>query len=400
MDRKVLLPLFISSAMFFMWACGEGDIVYVTDADEMVKKKIEEADSIEMAKSFIKQYCKGKKNCDVELVVHSSSSDEEESSSSVSKDKSSSSKSKSSSSGKNSSGSTKSSSSTKYSSSGDDSGSSDSKESSSSKKTDPQHVSGKCELLMPDVVHVGDEVIWRYLPDDGSKDSADFNWDLNNEIEKNIVSGKITGSGLPEITVKFQKAGKKFGPGIYFDGEYFDCDNLTVYEEGGGPATSSSAVDKPSSSSVAKSSSSQAKSSSSALPEGHCAVSKREIFVGEEVDWYVAGPDGSTLSAKHNWMDIGIGGELVSGEQRGNGSTKITVKYSSIGNKEPMVQFTTEVLACGTDSEGDPMLVVKAKEVSSSSEEVILVSSSSGEPKPSSSNSTPSSSFDPGIIDF
>ena len=196
MDRKLLIPLFISSAMFFMWACGEGNVVEATDADEMAKKKMEEIDDEELAKYFIKQYCKGKKNCDVELIK-SSSSVEEESSSSVSKNKSSSSNTKSSSSGKSSG----SSSSTKSSSSRNDSGSSSSKGSSSSVKTDPQHVSGKCELLMPDVVHVGDEVIWRYLPDEGSKDSAPFEWDLNNEVEKSIVDGELTGTGVPEITV-------------------------------------------------------------------------------------------------------------------------------------------------------------------------------------------------------
>ena len=150
------------------------------------------------------------------------------SSSSVKQKLSSSSKSKSSSSIK-SSGSTKSSSSTKFSSSGKNSGSSSSKGLSSSAKKVSLRVSGKCELLMPDVVHVGDEVVWRYQPDEGSKDSAPFEWDLNNEVEKSIVDGVLTGNGVPEITVVFKTAGKKFGPGIYFDGEYFDCENLTVY---------------------------------------------------------------------------------------------------------------------------------------------------------------------------
>jgi hypothetical protein len=270
-------------------------------------------------------------------------------------------------------------------------------------KTDPQHVSGKCELLMPDVVHVGDEVIWRYLPDEGSKDSAPFEWDLNNEVEKSIVDGELTGTGVPEITVVFKNAGKKFGPGIYFDGEYFDCDNLVVYAEGSGPATSSSSTVKPSSSSVAKSSSSQAKSSSSSVPEGHCAVSKREVFVGDEVEWYVAGPDGSVLSAKYNWMDLGADGVLVSGEKSGTGEAKIVVKYTTDGAKEPMVQFAKQgLITCQNDEEGDQLLVVKPKAVSSSSEEVILESSSSGEKKSSSSKANPgsSSSFDPGIIEL
>ena len=161
--------------------------------------------------------------------------------------------------------------------------------------------------------------------------------------------------------------------------------------------------DKPSSSSVAKSSSSQVKSSSSSVPEGHCAVSKREIFVGDEVEWYVAGPDGSVLSAKYNWMDLGADGVLVSGEKSGTGEATIVVKYTTDGAKEPMVQFAKQgLITCQNDEEGDQLLVVKAKAVSSSSEEVIPESSSSGEKKSSSSKANPgsSSSFDPGIIDL
>ena len=199
----------------------------------------------------------------------------------------------------------------------------------------------------------------------------------------------------------FKTTGKKFGPGITFGGEYFDCDNLTVYAEGSGPKTSSST--KSSSSSVVKSSSSsQPKSSSSAVPEGHCAVSKHEIFVGETVDWYVAGPDGEVLSAFHSWGNL-AGGEIIEGEKKGNGSTKITVKYTastSTGSDALMVQFAKQgVITCDLDEEGEPLLVVKAKEESSSSVEVPKESSSS-EVKSSSSKAQPtsSSSFDPGVI--
>ena len=152
-----------------------------------------------------------------------------------------------------------------------------------------------------------------------------------------------------------------------------------------------------SSSSEAESSSSEVKSSSSAV-RGYCKVSKREAFVDEEVYWYVADENGVELEGYHNWTGLGAFGTLVSGEREGNGSTRIKVKYSAPGQKEPTVQYGTQALICDIDDELDPFLVVKPKiEESSSSEEP--EESSSSYVELSSSDQASSSSGKPPVID-
>ena len=389
MDRKKLSLLLLSSAMLGMWGCGEGDVFEATDDDELLVSKIEKMDDAEFLQTFIDDYCKGKKSCEEQFVKSSSSSEESSSSS----EKSSSSKSKSSSSVKSSSSSAKSSSSVKSSSS---SAKSSSSVSSSSK--DAPKISGKCELIKPSEVHVGDAVIWRYLPDDNSVESAAFKWEVSNQIKEGLEDGELEGTGLPELTVTFSTIGKKIGPYLHFGDEGFDCDYVIVVEEGTEPVESSS------SSAPKSSSSSKAKSSSSSAVEGHCAVTKSEVYVGDEVDWYVAGPDGEVLEGFYNWIDIGTGGEIVAGKQSDrNGSTRITVVYSQTGAKVTHVQFGNQMIDCDYN-EGEDFLVVKAKEVSSSSssepeessssEEEIIVKSSS------SKGEDPCPDGNCGVIDF
>ena len=219
--------------------------------------------------------------------------------------------------------------------------------SSVAKSSSSKIVSGKCVVDAPDVVYVGDPVTWRYMPDVNSIDSADFIWSVTSELETELASGKLSGSGLPEIVVRFTKKGMKLGPVLTFGGKVIECENLIVNER----------VEGISSASVVKSSSSLARYSSSVVPEGHCAVSKSKVVVGDTVEWYVAGPDGEVLSANHNWSDIGAGGTLVSGQKQGYGSTKIVVTYSSPGLISPMVQFGNQVIGCYDN--GYPLLIVE-----------------------------------------
>ena len=87
MDRKKFIPLLLSSAMAFMWACGEGNISGVTDDDERVKATLlEKLDSTKKdykknVEEFLKpyfEYCKSKKGhedgCEADIVKFSSSS--------------------------------------------------------------------------------------------------------------------------------------------------------------------------------------------------------------------------------------------------------------------------------------------------------------------------------------
>jgi len=405
MGRKNLVSLILTSTMVFMWACGEGDVANLTDADEMVKKIISEKSDREFLEAFA-EHCEKSGECKVDLSESSSSEeDDEESSSSAAV--SSSAKSKSSSSVK--SGSSKNSSSSKKSSSSAAKSSNSGKTSSSatakSSSSVAQLVSGVCELLAPDVIHVGDEVIWRYIPDENSLEYAEYEWDVSNEIENGLLSGSLKGKGFPEdLTVAFQNAKnrKKYGPTLIYDGVEIDCPNIDYVYDVGEEPTSSSSAEVKSSSAKAKSSSSVASSSSAApVVKGHCAVSKAEVYVGDEVEWYVAGPDGEVLENSYNWIDIGVGGVLVSGEQKGKGLTKIVVKYSDAGTKSPMVQYAKQgLLMCDVDEDGNPMLTVLPKiENSSSSKKVVNTSSSMGSSS-SRAVSRLSSSFDPGVIDF
>lgn len=354
MDRKRFLPLLVSSAMLCLWACGEGEISRAEDADEMAKKIVTEKSDYEFASYYV-EYCKKQKDCKVEFVKSCSSA-------------------KSSSSGKGSSSSAKSSSSGKGSSSSAKSSSSGKPGSSSSFVPT---VSGKCDLVKPSVVHVGDTVIWRYLPNEKSIESDKYEWSVSNEVEKSIVAGELSGIGTPKITVVFKTIGKKYGPELTFGGKEFDCaDTVIVVEKSVDPVSSSS----QSSSSAPPSSSSKPKSSSSSTPEGHCAVSKHKVEVGESVDWYVAGPNEEVLEGKYNWRDLGDGGELVDPQTQsleGRGSTKITVKYSQSGPKEAQVQFGIQVLMCDLDSDGNQLLEVVNKPETSSSSAPPVVSSSS-----------------------
>ena len=392
MNKKILLPLFFSSAVMLMWACGEGDISYADDQDIMVKTKMEEASDYEIAERFM-TYCnskEGKKNnCNGEYLVSSSLDD---ASSSSRRERSSSSSAISSSSKPKSSSSVSSSSRVRSSSSKKSSSSS-----AVSSSTAPQ-VSGWCVLDAPDVVYVGDTVTWRYLPEENSIDSAKFEWkDVNKgkDVENGLVKGSLTGSGLPEITVKLTSKGTKLGPELNFGGVEVDCRNVVVHVEG---ETISSSSEMSSSSAARRSSSSR--SSSSAVPEGYCAVSNSKIFVGDTVKWYVVDSVGTMLSAYHNWSDLGKDGKLVSGQQKGNDSTIIAVTYSSPGQKSPMVQFGKQMIDCGINNNGDPYLIVEAKAASSASEPPKESSSSVEPPKSSSSKAAPKSSSSIGLIDI
>ena len=394
MNKKILLPLFFSSAVMLMWACGEGDISYADDQDIMVKTKMEEASDYEIAERFM-TYCnskEGKANkCSGEYLVRSSSVD---ASSSSRRERSSSSSAISSSSKPKSSSSVSSSSRVRSSSSRRSSSSA----AVSSSSTGPQ-VSGWCVLDAPDVVYIGDTVTWRYLPEENSIDSAEFVWnDVNKgkDVENGLVEGKLSGSGSAKITVTFTSKGTKLGPELNFGGVELDCRNVIVHVEG--ESISSSSV--VSSSSAARRSSSSGRSSSSAIPEGYCAVSKSKIFVGDTVNWFVADSVGGMLSAYHNWSDLGKDGKLVSGQQKGNDATVIAVTYSSPGQKSPMVQFGKQMIDCGINNNGDPYLIVEAKAASSASEPPKESSSSVEPPKSSSSKAAPKSSSSIGLIDI
>ena len=395
MKRKFLMPLIFSSAMMLIWACGEGEVLYADDQDEMVKSKMEEASPYEVAERFL-EYCnskEGQKNgCEAVWIGGSSS---EDASSSSRKVRSSSSSAVSSSSKPKSSSAM--SSSVQIRSCSSKVRSSSSSVASSSSEAGPQ-VSGWCVLDAPEVVYVGDTVTWRYLPEENSVDSAKYEWkdvSKGKEIENGLVEGALSGSGAAKITVTFTSKGTKLGPELTFGDVEMDCRNVVVHVQG--ESISSSSV--VSSSSAARRSSSS-RSSSSAVPEGHCAVSKSKVFVGDTVEWYVAGPDEEVLSAYHNWSDLGKDGKLVSGELKGNGSSKILVTYSSPGQKSPMVQFGKQMIDCNINDDGDPFLNVDAKAVSSASEPPKESSSSEATPKSSSSKAAPKSSSSIGLIDL
>ncbi len=390
MKRKFLMPLIFSSAIMLMWACGEGDIAYADDQDEMIKTKMAEASDYEVAERFL-EYCDNKKGCEAVWIGSSSS---EDASSSSRRERSSSSSAVSSSSKPKSSSAVSSSSRVRSSSSKKRSSSS---VASSSSESGPQ-VSGWCVLDAPDPVYVGDTVTWRYLPEENSIDSAKYEWkdvSKGKEVTSGLVKGELTGSGAAQITVTFTSKGLKYGPELTFGDVELDCRNVDVYVQG--ESISSSSV--VSSSSAARRSSSS-RSSSSAVPEGHCAVSKSRVFVGDTVEWYVAGPDEEVLSAYHNWSDLGKDGKLLSGELKGNGSSKILVTYSSPGQKSPMVQFGKQMIDCNINDDGDPFLNVDAKAVSSASEPPKESSSSEAAPKSSSSKAAPKSSSSIGLIDL
>jgi hypothetical protein len=376
MDRKKLISVLLTSAMAIFWACGEGDIVKVTDEDEMIKSKSDPKDTknsvsdIEFLQPYL-DYCNSKegrkKGCEAELIKVSSSSVEEESASS----KSSSSVKKSSSSGKSSS-------------------SSSSKGNSSSSKSLP--VSGKCDLRKADVVHVGDDVIWRFVADDDALQEADFEWNLGSAKSKiEIADGELSGTGSPELIVSYKSEGNYSGPVLTFAGKKFKCEQtFKVYKEGVDPTSSSSGK----SSSSAKSSSSSHESSSSSTPKPYCAVSKHEVKVNENVEWSIVDAKGKDLKGEYLWFDLGRSAEYVKGDSSGTGVAKITVKYTQSGSdKYPEIVYWEgqEVDCRRNELEGtnDPLLVVVADEESSSSSETPFEdSSSSEEVKPKSSSSS------------
>lgn len=391
MDRKKkLITLFLTSAMAVLWACGEGDISAVTDKDEVNAKKIADMSDSDFL-AYYEAYCKKQKDCKIEYnsssSVAKSSSSKAKSSSSV----------KSSSSGKGPGSSATSSASGKGSSSSTKTSSSSKGKGSSSSTAPVIPVSGKCNLIKPDVVHVGDDVIWTYLPDENSIESASYEWEVNAEVGKSIISGDLTGTGLPQIVVKFMKTGTKYGPTLTFAGKEFDCENLKVVEAD--TKVSSSSVVASSSSKVEESSSSVPPSSSSVAPVGHCEASKHEIEVGEPVDVYIADPDGNVVTGKYNWRDLGTGAELKNGVQKSDdGSTKITIVYSIPGEKELQGQFPIKQKSLMCDKvEGEPFLNVKDKpgSSSSSSEEIEESSSSTAAPKSSSSKTVDPCEVDP-----
>lgn len=398
MDRNKFIPLLLSSAMAFMWACGEGDISKVTDDDERVKATLlEKLDSTKKdykknLDDFLKpyvEYCKSKKGqedgCVADVKPSSSSkgnggeSSKSSSSGNTSKSSSSGNANTSSSKGGNSSSSGSSSSSSKT------ANSSSSTASSSSVKL---KASGKCVLTVPDIVYIGDEISWRYVPDEGSLQEAEFTWSFNDDDAKNwVVEGKITGTGTPELLVTFKSKGTKVAPTLTFDGKGVECANVKVFAKDD-PVSSSS---EPESSSSEPESSS-AESSSSV--KGYCAVSKRKVFVDEPVDWYIVDAEGNELAGTHQWFDLGGGTNdvvLVKGEKSGSGSTRITVKYSTPGAKAPIAYLGSDPVTCErnelNDEDVDDLLEVEAMPVSSSSEEFIVESSSSGEVVPESSSS-------------
>ena len=401
MDRKKkLIPLFFTSAMTIFWACGEGNINYVEVDDEMAQKKmLEKIDSTkkdydknveEFLQPFI-DYCNSKEghkngcNADVAKVSSSSKSGDNKSASSTSSSsKGGNSNSSTSSSSKG--GTSSSSGQTSNSSSSKTTNSSSSVASSSSKKLE---TAGKCVLTKPEVVYIGDEISWRYVPDEGTVQSAEFTWSFNDdEVEKSIVKGDKSGTGTPELKVKFSTKGTKVAPTLTFNGKGVECDdNVKVV-----------AKDDPvSSSSEPESSSSEPESSSSSTPiaKGYCSVSKRKVLVGEEVDWFIVDIEGNELSgAAHQWQLRDASATLVAGDESGTGSTRITVTYSTPGSKAPTVSWNGKSMICDRndldEDDFDDLLVVETKSEpvsSSSSEEVIEDSSSSGEVEEKSSSS-------------
>jgi hypothetical protein len=81
--------------------------------------------------------------------------------------------------------------------------------------------------------------------------------------------------------------------------------------------------------------------------------------------------DGNVLEGTHQWMSLGDGAELISGEQKGAGSTKITVKYSTPGEKGPMVTWNGKSVSCDRneldEDDFDPLLEVEAMPETSAS---------------------------------
>ncbi|SHK54211.1 hypothetical protein SAMN05720759_103346 [Fibrobacter sp. UWB12] len=396
MERKKFIPLLLSSAMAFLWACGEGSINEVTDVDERAKanllekldstKKDYEKNVHEFVDKFL-EYCNGKEGhkdgCEAEYKKSSSSKGSD--GGSASSNSSSSTTSKSSSSGKT------------NSSSSNDGKSSPSGSSSSSKPVNSSSsgassssaklkASGECVLTMPDVVYIGDQISWRYVPDEGSLEEAEFTWSFNDDDAKNwVVDGKVSGTGTPELFVTFKSKGTKVAPTLTFDGKGFECKNVKVAAKDD-PVSSSS--EPESSSSEPESSSAQSSSS----VKGYCAVSKRKIFTGEMVDWYIVDVNGNELSGVHQWVKLGDDtAELIDGERSGSGSTRIQVKYTRPNSKvEPMVTWNGKTVSCDRneldEDDFDALLVVETLPESSSSEEVPEESSSSEEEEKSSSS--------------
>jgi plastocyanin len=403
MDRKKFIPLLLSSAMAFMWACGEGNITDVTDDDERVKSSfLKEIDSTkkdyeEKVHKFIDkflEYCNSKEGhkagCEAEYKKSSSSKsnggDSKSSSSKTSSSSSSGNTNTSSSKGGNSSssGGTANSSSSKPSSS--------SSVASSSSKT--PETKGKC-VVSENNVYIGDEVIWRYLPDEGSLQSAEFAWSFNDDDVKNgVVDGKISGTGTPELLVKFSTKGLKTGPTLTFNGKGVDCGDVMVLAKNE-PKSSSS--EQESSSSEPESSSAESSSS----VEGFCAVSKRKVFVGEEVDWFIVDADNHELEGTYQWQLRDSDINVISGNASGTGKTRIKVTYSTPGAKEPIMKWmgNKQSKVCDRneldENDFESLLEVVAKPVSSSSEEFIEESSSSEEYVPESSSSKQLDPCDP-----
>lgn len=421
MDRKKkLITLFLSSAVAVFWACGEGSINQVTDTDERgVANLLEKLDSTkkdyeknvhEFVDKFL-EYCNSKEGhkdgCEAEYKKSSSSKSGDSGSS---KSSSSGDTSKSSSSG-NGNSNTSSSKAGSSSSSGGTSNSSSSKPSSSSSiassSSKTPETKGKC-VLSEKNAYVGDEVIWRYLPDEGSLESAEFTWSFNDDDVKNgIVSGKVSGTGTPELLVKFSTKGLKTGPTLTFNGKGFDCEDVKVLAKDE-PKSSSS---EPESSSSEPESSS-AKSSSSV--RGYCAVVPhekvegftfekgywkidgaevpREVYVDESVDLLIVDVDGNELKGLHQWQLRDASATIVSGEESGEGSTVITVKYSTPNSKTPTVTWNGKSMICDRneldEDDFNDFIVVKSLPVSSSSETPVEdSSSSSGEAEEKSSSS-------------
>ena len=404
MDRKKkFIPLILTSAMFVMWACGEGDIVNVNDDDERVKQKLAEkldstkSDYAKNSEEFIAyflEYCnrkEGRKDgCDIDIMKFSSSSKAGDNKSSSSKSSSSSKAGDSSSSVASSSSSKGGSSSSVSSSSSKPTSATSSSTSSSSSKT--PDISGKCDVIKPDVVYVGDDIIWHYVADEGSIESADYEWKNVSDEIKAGTQDDLKGTGRPEITVTFSKKGTKLGPELTFSGKTFDCPNVDVAEK---PVTQSSSSSEPESSSSEPESSS-AQSSSSSDPKGYCFVSKRKINAGETVDLFIVDADGNELEGKYQWFELGDqseSAEIVAGEKKGTGSTKITVKYPVPGTMSPAAYWGSknQLVTCDRNEldpdDDDALLEVLALPVSSSSEEPEEESSSSGEVVEQSSSS-------------
>ena len=432
MDRKKkLIPLLLSSAMFLIWACGEGSINEVTDTDERAianlsekldsTKKDYEKNVHEFVDKFL-EYCNSKKGHDAgcEAEYKKSSSSKSGDNGSASSNSSSSKTTNSSSSGNTNTSSSKggtssSSGGTSNSSSSKTTNSSSSVASSSSKKLE---TAGKCVLTKPEVAYIGDEISWSYVPDKGTVESAEFTWSFNDdEVEKSIVKGDKSGTGTPKLVVKFSTKGTKVAPTLTFNGKGVECDNVKI-----------AAKDDPvSSSSEPESSSSEpeSSSSSSSVPEGKCAVVphdkpegftfenghwkingaevSRKIFVGESekslfvdaegevyivgksVDWFIVDAEGNVLTGMHQWRDYGDpSAEYISGDESGLGSTKVTVKYSKpIGKVNPTVTWNGKTVDCDRNDldleDFSDLLIVESLPASSSSAEPEEDSSSSSE---------------------